>query len=90
MEAEMVLELVAIWMIVGVTFFWFFRDEAKRGNARLDAQARRFAAAPHGAGLRKSHEDELTVIQRLHADLLAHDDKADDNTRHAGLPEAIA
>jgi len=70
------LELVAIWAIVGVTFFWFGRDEKQRQHARLDAKARQFAEAPHRAAARRRHEDDLDVVTRLQAHLLGGDNAA--------------
>ncbi|MBJ3785671.1 hypothetical protein [Devosia sediminis] len=69
----MVWELVAIWAIVGATFWWFLRDERRRlGLDRLAEQARVFATGPqwrHGAPpLRREPSEpasrDLTDVQR--------------------------
>jgi len=39
-------ELVAIWLIVGVTLFAFVRSEQRREMAALKARARHYAIAP--------------------------------------------
>lgn len=41
------LELAAIWIIVILTFVWFFRDEKRRNEARVESMVAAYATAPH-------------------------------------------
>lgn len=40
-------QVLAMWLIVGVTITWFVRDEKRRYATALNAQALRFARVPH-------------------------------------------
>lgn len=42
-----ILQLVAMWLVVGTTVVWFLRDEKRISDAALSAQALRFAKVPH-------------------------------------------
>lgn len=42
-----ILQLAAMWLIVGVAIAWFVRDEKRRYEAELNVKAMRFAKAPH-------------------------------------------
>lgn len=39
-------ELLAIWAIVAAALAWFFRDERKEQNRKLNERAREFATTP--------------------------------------------
>ncbi|MBN9333193.1 hypothetical protein [Devosia sp.] len=39
-------QILAIWLITGVTLYYFLRSEKQRKHAMLEARARHFATAP--------------------------------------------
>ncbi|HTN61778.1 MAG TPA: hypothetical protein VL147_09500 [Devosia sp.] len=43
----MVFQVLAMWMIVLATIAWFMRDEQRRRDTMLSAQALAYAKAPH-------------------------------------------
>lgn len=45
-EADMAWQIVAIWLITGVTLYFFWRSERQRRQETLAARARHFATAP--------------------------------------------
>ncbi|HTN60225.1 MAG TPA: hypothetical protein VL147_01565 [Devosia sp.] len=43
----MILQVLAVWLIVMTTIVWFMRDEKRRRDGALSAQALAYAKAPH-------------------------------------------
>ena len=67
----MVWQLVAMWLIVGVTVVWFVRDERRLHDTKLRLQALRFATKPHYRDTVRQLESEPAIPAPRQAGLSA-------------------